>query len=362
MTSRERVLAAVEHRTPDRVPITFDAEPEVIERLMDHFGVGTREEVWDALHVDTRLVGADHHDPRVREENGIRYDFWGIGEKQQAYSGGTYWEYCVHPLAGMSTVDEVENYNWPSPEEVAFDTIRETRRRNPDKAVIAHITHGGFFKATHLRGLQAFMMDLGMAPDLAEAIIRRVMAYFLPALERLCSEAGDSFDIFYVADDFCTAQGPMISPAMFRDLIQPYLAAIADTVHAHGKKMLLHTCGSIRALLPDIIAAGVDVMEPIQTSAEGMDVEGLKRDFGETMAFYGSIDLIRVLSRGTPAEVREEVMKNFRVLGRNGGLIIGPGHTYIQPDTTLENILALYETAWRECVYDDSAKVLSNTE
>jgi uroporphyrinogen decarboxylase len=350
MNSRMRVLAAIEHKESDRLPITFDAEKEVIDGLMSHFGVPTREEVWRALNVDTRLVGARHHDKRIRTKNGISYDFWGIGSKEQAYSGGRYWEYCEHPLADAQSVAEVEKYEWPTPDELSFEPIIEARQRNPDQAIIAYISHGGYFKATHLRGLEKFMQDLGENPEIAEALIQKVLEYTLPAIKRLCCEAGDAWDIYYIADDFCTARGPMISPTMFRSYIKPYLRSIADIVHSHGKKFLLHTCGSVRTLLPDVIDAGVDVLEPIQTSAEGMEVNALKRDFGAHMAFYGSIDLINVLSKGTPQEVRNEVIKNFKVLGRGGGFIVGPGHTYIQPDAPLENILAMYETAL-QCQY-----------
>jgi uroporphyrinogen decarboxylase len=138
---------------------------------------------------------------------------------------------------------------------------------------------------------------------------------------------------------------------MFRRYVKPYLTRLAEVVHAHGKTFLLHVCGAVRPLLPDLIEAGVDILEPIQTSAAGMEVEGLKRDFGNDICFYGSIDLIRVLSRGTPATVRDEVLKNFRVLGKGGGFVVGPGHTYIQPDVPLTNILAMYEAAFRECRY-----------
>lgn len=351
MNSRERVLQAIAHQPPDRLPITFDAEKEVIATLMRHFGVNTRDAVWDALHVDTRLVGADHHYHHIRKAGPIDYDFWGIGSKEQAYSGGTYWEYAVHPLAQMESVAEIENYDWPTPDELSFETIRAAKAKNPDKAIIAHITHAGYFKATHLRGLEKFLEDLALEPALAAALIRKVTEYLFPAIARLCREAGESFDIFYIADDFCTARGPLISPVMFKQYIKPYLARIADIVHAHGKKFLLHTCGAVRTLLPEIIEVGVDLLEPIQTSAAGMAVEGLKSDFGARLAFYGSIDLINVLSQGTPEDVRREVLKNFRVLGAGGGFIVGPGHTYIQPDVPLQNILAMYETAYRECAY-----------
>jgi uroporphyrinogen decarboxylase len=351
MTSRERVLCAIAHRSPDRLPITFDAEPEVIRLLQQHFGVATRDAVWDALHADTRLVGVDHHYRHIRQEGKVSYDFWGIGSTPQTYSGGSYNEYTHWPLAPMSTIAELDAYDWPTPDEFTVESLRQARAANPDKAIIAHITHGAYFKATHMRGMENFMMDLGLEPEFANAIMQRIQRYLIPAVERLCREAGDAFDIFYMADDYCSADGPIMSPAVFRAQMQPYLAEIARIVHRHDKKFLLHVCGAVRPLLPYILDAGVDLLEPIQTSAAGMAVEGLKRDFGDRLTFYGSIDLIRVLSRGTPEEVRQEVLKNFRVLGKGGGFIVGPGHTYIQPDCSLENILAMYETAFQECRY-----------
>ena len=351
MNSRQRVLAAIEHREPDRVPITFDATPEVIESLQRHFGVTTRDAVWDALEVDTRLIGADHHAPRIRTEGEISFDFWGCGRKAQAFSGGVYWEYAVFPLENARSVDEIEAYPWPSVEELSFETLRQTKAAYPDKAVIAHICHGGFFTATKLRRLDRLLMDFAERPEMASAVMGKVNEYLYPAIEQLCREAGDAFDIFYVADDFCSSRGPLISPAMFREHLLPYLRRYAEIVHAHGKRLLLHTCGSIRRLLPEIIEAGVDVVEPTQTSAVGMEAEGLKNDFGRQITFYGGIDLIRVLTHGTPEEVRADVLEKFRVLGRGGGYILGPGHTYIQPDVPLANILAMYETAFRECIY-----------
>ena len=107
MNSRQRVLTAIEHRQPDRLPITFDATPEVIETLQRHFGVSTRDEVWDALHADTRLIGADHHGRHVRTEGEISFDFWGIGSKAQAYTGGVYRERCVFPLERAETIAEI---------------------------------------------------------------------------------------------------------------------------------------------------------------------------------------------------------------------------------------------------------------
>jgi uroporphyrinogen decarboxylase len=215
----------------------------------------------------------------------------------------------------------------------------------PDRAIIAHITHGGYFNATVLRGMEQFLVDLAMDPMLTKALVERTSAYLLEALDRLLEQAPDGFDIFYVADDYCMSSGPLFSPDVFKRLIKPYLRQIADKVHSHGKKFLLHVCGSVRLLLPVIIESGVDILEPIQRRSHGMDLKELKREFGNDLTFYGSVDLLQTLNKGNVKDVQKEVRRNIEILSPGGGFILGPGHTYIQIDAPLENILAMYETA-----------------
>jgi uroporphyrinogen decarboxylase len=356
MNGRERVMTTVNHQAPDRVPITFDAEPEIYELLYRHFGINTRKELWDALQVDTWLEGPIVNDPREKElETGQLQSRWGYRQKKQPYTvdgkTGYYYEIDYHPLSEITTFKDLENHDWPDPELLDFHHLHELRIQKPERAIIAHITHGGYFVGTFLRGMEQFLVDLVMDEPLAQAIIERVAEYVYQALDRLLEQASDDFDIFYLADDYCMTSGPLFSPNVFKRLVKPYLRVIADRLHAHDKKFLLHVCGAVRLLLPEIIESGVDMLEPIQHRAEGMELEGLKRDFGKDLCFYGSVDIIETLNKGTVEQVREEVRRNMRILGRDGGFIIGPGHTYIQIDAPLENILAIYETAYKEGGY-----------
>jgi uroporphyrinogen decarboxylase len=125
----------------------------------------------------------------------------------------------------------------------------------------------------------------------------------------------------------------------------PYLTQVAERIHRHDKKFLLHVCGAVRPLLPMIIDAGVDMLEPIQIRAAGMDPAGLKKDFGRHLCFYGGLDLQEILCKGTPRQVADEARRLIDCLGQGGGYIFGPGHTYIQTDAPLANIMAMYETA-----------------
>lgn len=356
MTSRERVMAAINHQIPDRVPITFDAEKEVYELLYKHFGISTRKQLWDALHVDTWLEGPVVKDPREKQlDDDLFQNRWGYRQKDQPYTvngkTGYYREIIYHPLADIKSVKDLEKHDWPDPRLLDFNHLNELRLQKPERAIIAHITHGGYFTATFLRGMEQFLVDLVIDEPLAQAIIERVARYLFEALDRLLEQAPQGFDIFYLADDYCMTSGPLFSPEVFNRLIKPYLRKIADRLHAHHKKFLLHVCGSVILLLPEIIDAGVDMLEPIQRRSVGMDLEKLKRVFGKDLCFYGSVDILQTLNKGTVEQVREEVRNNMRILGRSGGFIIGPGHTYIQIDTPLENILAMYETAYKEGGY-----------
>ncbi len=350
MNGRERVLTAIDHREPDRVPITFDAQPEVYDLLCAHFGISGREQLWDALSVDTWLVGPVVNDPREKElENGLFQNRWGYRLKKQPYEvhgkTGYYDEIVYHPLSGIDHAHEMDKHDWPDPSLLDFTHLNELRKSQPDRAIIAHITHGGYFNATFLRGMEQFLVDLALDPMLTRGLVERTSAYLIEALDKLLEQAPDGFDIFYVADDYCMSSGPLFSPDVFRIMVKPYLRAIAERVHAHGKKFLLHVCGSVRLLLPEIIDSGVDILEPVQRRSHGMDLAGLKREFGKDLTFYGSVDLVQTLNKGSVAEVNDEVRRNIEILGPDGGFILGPGHTYIQIDAPLENILAMYESA-----------------
>jgi uroporphyrinogen decarboxylase len=157
---------------------------------------------------------------------------------------------------------------------------------------------------------------------------------------------GEGIDIVYMADDYCSQDAPLFSPEDFKELIVPYLTKLVAITHKYNKKFLLHVCGAVRPLLPMIINTGVDMLEPIQIRASGMDPAGLKRDFGKDICFYGGVDLQQIMCNGTPQQVSDEVKRLIDILGDNGGYILGPGHTYIQTDSPLENILSMYETAF----------------
>jgi len=188
-------------------------------------------------------------------------------------------------------------------------------------------------------------MDFAMRRHYADHLIKTIGEICAEALRTMLESHGEGIDIVYMADDYCSQRGPLFSPEDFRRFVVPYLTEFVEIAHKHNKAFLLHCCGAVRPLLPMIVDAGVDMIEPIQTRANGMDPEGLKRDFGRDLCFYGGVDLQETLCRGTTQQVADEVKHLIDTLSRDGGYILGPGHTYIQIDAPMENILTMYDTA-----------------
>ena len=346
VTSKQRVLAAINHRVADRTPITFDAEKEVYAALYDHLKVGTKEELFDRLHVDTWMIlPGNFIYPAEEEENNEKTAIWGYKTKLATYSGGTYDELCFSPLAGKNEIQDIENHTWPAHDALDFSHFPQEARAHADRAVIGVFTWGAYFIATFVRGLEDLMMDFLVRKDYADTLIKTISERMLAALDTMLESFGEGIDIVYMADDYCSQRGPLFSPEIFKEFVLPYLKQVVEKTHKHNKKFLLHCCGAVRPLLPMIVDAGVDMLEPIQIRAAGMEPEGLKRDFGRDLCFYGGVDLQQVLCKGTPRQVEDEVKRLIDILGKDGGYIIGPGHTYIQIDAPLENIITMYETA-----------------
>jgi uroporphyrinogen decarboxylase len=348
VTSKRRVLAAVEHRLTDRVPITFDAEREVYDALHQHLGTGSKEALFDRLHVDTwMLLPKNFIYPEDQEGQLEKTTIWGYRTRETRYSSGVYEEVVSNPLASKDTIEDIDTYGWPTLGTLDFSHFPAEAAAHQDRAVIGVFTWGAFHVACLVRGMEQLLVDFVRHPRYAYYLIRTIVERKLSFLDHMLENYGAGLDIVYMCDDYCGQQGPLFSPTMFQAFIMPYLTQVVERVHRHGKKFLLHVCGSVRQLLPLIIEAGVDILEPVQTRAVGMAPEALAREFGRDISFYGGVDLQQTLWRGTPQQVSDEVKRLIDVLGRDGGYILGPGHTYIQVDAPLQNIMTMYETAYQ---------------
>jgi uroporphyrinogen decarboxylase len=204
--------------------------------------------------------------------------------------------------------------------------------------------------AMYLRGIEQIMMDLAESPALVEAMLGHINDYYLEYNRRVFEDArqdGKSgIDIFMMGDDFGAQTGPLISVAMWRRYFQKGFRAFIDLAHSYGIRVMHHTCGGVRPLIPLFIDAGLDILQSLQPRAAGMDLAGLKRDFGRDLVLHGSVDIQQVLPFGTPDDVREHVRAQLEAGKAGGGLIICTAHN-IQVDVPPDNVMALAEAYQR---------------
>jgi uroporphyrinogen decarboxylase len=406
MTSRERILAAIDYRQPDRVPVDLGSTPSsgisaiAYGNLKQHLGMAhgaTRvydvvqqlaqpeDAVLDRIRVDVVDIGrafntnaSAWHPTVLADGQAAQYPAWFHPERQPDGSfvarmpdgleiarmpaGATFFDQTYFPYVDGYPTDfsglpaEMGRILWAalvhSPWDHAgdpgfWDTLRARAtelRRTSDRALMIVIGCNLFEWGTFLRRMDNFLIDLVAEPAKVEALLDALMERHMAVLEQTCRAVGDVADIVRFGDDLGTNGGPFMSPRVYRELFKPRHAMLCDYAHRHsGMKTFLHSCGSIRALLPDLIDAGYDVINPVQTNCKGMDAEGLKADFGKDICFWGGgCDTRHVLPQGTPQDVKDHVKRRLDVFMPGGGFVFNTIHN-ILPEAPPRNIVAMYE-------------------
>ncbi|MHB0856295.1 MAG: uroporphyrinogen decarboxylase family protein [Anaerolineae bacterium] len=368
LTSRERVLTALDHQEPDRVPIFVgtsgvttllgpayerlkavlgvQAEPRYLSRTFQYARLD--EEVMQRLHSDGRPLLPGPAPSTLRRELGpdAFVDEWGI--TWQMKPGAAYYEVTRAPLA-EATVDDLARYPWPDlahPSRFATLTAETEALRATECAIIGMSGVTPFEQTGLLRGLEQWLMDLAADPEFAQAILRRVTDLQKAAVLGMLDQVGDRIDVLLMGDDLGGQSAPMISPATYRRVLKPLHAELIEAIRSKTRARIFYHCdGAIYPLIGDLIDVGVDILNPVQVSAGGMrDTARLKREFGDRLSFCGAVDTQWVLPHGTPDDVRREVRQRIRDLAPGGGYICSAVHC-LQPDVPAENILAMFDEA-----------------
>jgi len=338
MNSRDRVLTALNHQIPDRVPRNFWAESPTWNRLFQHLGHEDKERLLVDLDIDMRSLDVPGP-PEKQGEDGIVQNFWGERYFYRPTPWGPMREDVPGALATAKTFDDLLNFPWSSPDDFDYSSLPEQCERWKDRALLY-----GFAdiweRPALVRGLQNMFLDMVDQPDWVHFLCRKFTDFYKEDYTRAAEVTMGRIDMFLLISDLGSQRGPLISKRMFREFIAPYIKEMCDLIHGLGAKVLFHCCGSIRPLIADLIELGVDILDPIQPIGD-MVPETLKTEFGDRLCFHGGIDMQRLLPQGTPAEVRAGAQRYEDVLGMNGGYILAPAHLF-QPDVPPENILAVY--------------------
>ena len=347
MTPKERIHAILDRKPADRTPVDLWVTPEVLESLRTHTGKSEELEVFQALGLDKIVwvfpgYGSGRFDPN--EGNG--QTMWGVPTRMMKAGLATYQEFGTPPLGEFDDIAQLDDYPlWPDPANFDYAGSKDWARqaRAHDFATIGPwISH--FEVYCQMRGLQNALMDVAAEPEFLEATLDRIDAIQTAMLERFLTELGDLIDIVFISDDMGTQESLLISPAAWDRHFRDRLKNWCDIIHRHGRKVLFHTDGAARPLLPQIIKCGVDLLNPIQHICPGMERDALQRDFGDQVIFHGGVDNQHVLPFGKPADVRRETRTCIDTLGRDGRYICCTCHN-AQAGTPVENILAMIAEA-----------------
>ena len=363
MNPRERVLTTLAHQEPDRPPIDVGGtgvstiilpaylklceglglevdSPEFISFTAQSIRMDERVLEW--LGVDFRGVrpnpprGGSYH---VHPDGSVTKE-WGVTWKK----GSTSYHPVQHPLARASLRD-LDSYPWLDPHDLGrFEGVGAHARylyENTPYALVADLLVDPLEVATWLRGFDTLMMDLGVNPGFVEALLDKILEVWLPLVERFLQEVGEYVQVVTIGDDLGGQNGLLISPQTYRQIIKPRHARLITAIKAQTEaKIFYHSCGSCYDLLEDLIAIGVDILNPVQVTATDMDPVRLKREFGDRLTFWCAIDTQHVLPLGTPQEVEAEVRGRIDQLGRGGGYVVAAVHN-IQAEVPPANVIAM---------------------
>ena len=339
MTSRERVLTALAHQQPDRTPRDFWAEEPTWNRLLAHVGRSDKEQLLRQLGIDLRHLDAQGPPARAMG-GGVFQNFWGERYIYQPTLWGPMREDVPGALAAAKTFADLESFGWPAPADRDYSELR-TRARQHEEFALVYGFADVWQRPALVRGWEGMFVDMVEHPDWVHFLCRKFTDFYLADYTRAAEVTGGRIDLYLLISDLGSQRGPLISQAMFRQFVAPYLKEMIDCIHGLGARVLFHSCGAIRPFIPDLIALGVDVLDPIQPIGPDMAPERLKAEFGDRLCFHGGIDMQKLLPCATPEQVRTEARRYCETLGRGGGYILGPAHLF-QPDVPPENVLAVY--------------------
>lgn len=369
MTSRERVLAAINHRIPDKIPTDLGTTnctsiaKATYKKLKDKLGIAggedkylfrpfqimqCDEQILKYLQVDTRALPGDYDAYEQKEwlDERTYRDRFGIVFKMP--ENGLYFDFYTAPLEQYETVEEIrENYAWPDPvipaEVAGLRERAKTLHEENRYALVGDIVNSGIWeRSQNMRGFQQLLIDIMVNKDIAHYVLRQMTDHQKLRMEQYLGEVGEYLDVVFVGDDLAMSQGTVMSLEIFREMVKPYLKEYYAFIkeRAPRAKLMYHSCGSITPFIEDLIEIGVDILNPIQVNIEGMNTKMLKERFGDRLVFWGAVDAHEVMPKGTAEDVSREVERRIADLGPSG-YVLCENHN-IQADIPVENVITMF--------------------
>ena len=332
MNSRERIRAIMAGQAADRCGFWLGSpHHDTWPLLHKYFGTSAETELRCKLHDDFCWIGpgAAYKHPQGRSPFNLNIMQHGYG------SAGVF--------AECEAVQQVEDYEWPNPDYLDFTEVLECLRKDTwDYYRLSGFWSPFFHDVADFFGMENYFVKMYTHPEVVHAVTRHVVDFYLEANERFFDKAGGLVDAFFFGNDFGTQRDLLISPEAFKEFVSPYFRQLTDLGHQHGLPVVLHSCGAIKRVIPDLINFGVNALHPLQAKADNMSAE-LLAEFKGKIAFIGGIDTQDLLVNGTPAEVKADVRRVKQLLGPC--LVVSPSHEALLPNVPPRNVAAMVEAA-----------------
>ena len=347
LSSRERVQLALQHQATDRIPIAMVCSiinPPAYQALSEHLQRqrGLSVQAYLDSFIDIREVVPAFIGPPLKPGE----DIWGVIRSPINYGAGSYDEISWYPLAEAKNPGDLKKHRWPSPNWFDYDSLTERiaiAQAEGERCLM--ITNGNIFETTwYMRGFQQVFMDLVLNPELAHTILGSVTDFYIQYFTRLLETADGAVDLVFTADDIAGQRGLLMSLKMWEEFIKPCHTRLNKAIHEFGVRVIYHSDGAVMEAVGGLVEMGIDVLQALQFSADGMDPKELKRKYGDCLCFEGGVSVQTTLPFGTLQDVQRETEELISTLGKNGGYVLGPSHS-IQAGTPPENILAMFDTA-----------------
>lgn len=333
MTARDRVREIFTHKGNQSAMWTGHPNDKTIPIYARAWGIEpTREAIFNYLNDDCRWVTADagYRHPSGRAAIDPAYHTQRSTLSDEGF------------FANAESVADVESYPWPDVNDCDFTDIYRQIDAYPDKMVMTGLWSPFFHQVADFFGMENYFIKMYDCPAVVEAVTERIVDYYVAANDRFFEGLGDRADVMFFGNDFGTQLDLFISPENFRRFVLPSFKRLIAVGKKHHKLIMLHSCGSIYRIIPDLIDAGVDILHPIQAQAAGMSAAELKQ-YKNDLAFVGGIDAQSFFVNATPDQVRDEVHRVRELLGPS--LVVSPSHEEILPNVPPENVLAMAEAA-----------------
>jgi uroporphyrinogen decarboxylase len=356
MQHKNRVNSIFLNKTADRIPMWYGGAAETTQNLIQFLGADSEDSAMDMLGIDFRTIRPRYNGPAMKiYEDGSCDTIWGVKRK------GLYYGQAInHPLEAEEDIVNIDAYNWPDSDLWDTGFSEEDKKVSENYCIIGGMWSPFFHDVIELMGLEKCFIDMYFNEKLVEAVVEKVFNFYYSISERTFRQNAGSTDIFFFGNDFGSQKGLLCSPGMWRKFFKPGIKKLVELGHSFNVKTALHSCGDIHEIIPDLIEMGLDILNPIQLSAENMDPAVLKKHYGKHIVFFGGIDENVVLRNGTEENVRDETKRIIDCLGYDGKYIVAASHDCLLPEIPVRNIWAMYDEAVKYQIKGDKHTLCRN--